>query len=136
MPFEVLEMLTKETMPPMASLSYMRPQGRKSAQGGAYDRTKIKPRLLITLPTAIVIAKSPRFQVLFGTGADAGKLRVKGVKTGGVKPSEFKTHLILRCGYAPRLGDDIFDKETCAIRRLSEEEYEIDCPFLKEEGDK
>jgi len=97
-----------------------------------FDRDKVKPRLAITLPTVVCIAKSERFVFLLGTGPDKGKVRIRGVGKDkkGVKPHEFKSHLILRFGYVPKLGDEIFDGERCALRRISDEEYEIDAPFL------
>jgi hypothetical protein len=99
--------------------------------GGGFDRSRVKPRLTITVPTVIVIAKSERFVLLMGSGGDAGKLRIKGTKEKrGVVPSEFKHHLILRFGHVPKLGDEIFDGERCAIRKITDEEYEIACPFL------
>ena len=142
MPFEIAETESKDNMPPTALLSYMRPKGRGKAvvKGGAdYDRTKVKPKLIISVPTVLVIAKSPRFVLLIGTGAEAGKLRLRGVKDGtknSVKPTEFKAHLLLRFGYVPKLGDDIFDGERCPLKRISDEEYEIDAPFLAGDGAK
>lgn len=135
MSFEIAETETKDNMPPTALLSYMRPKrtAKNPAKAGDYDRSKVKPKLIITVPTSLFIAKSLRFQLLFGTGADAGKLRLKGVKDGkhSVKPTEFKAHLLLRFGHVPKLGDEIFDGERCPLKRLSDEEYEIEAPFLK-----
>ena len=129
MPFEIVETETKDNMPPTATLSYMR-SPRASAKGGADAK---KPKLIVTLPTVICIAKSERFVLLFGTGADAGKIRIRGVKDKkGVKPREFKAHLMFRFGFVPKLGEDIFDGERCKLTRISDEEYEIDAPFLKE----
>jgi hypothetical protein len=135
MPFEVLETESKDNMPPTALVSYMRPKGRAGKNGAAYDRSKIKPRLTITVPTVICIAKSERFMLLLGTGSDKGKLRIKGTKDKkGVKPTEFKSHFVMRFGHVPKFGDEIFDGERCPLRRLSDEEYEIDIPFELEAG--
>lgn len=136
MSFEIVETETKDNMPPTATLSYMRPKPRGKAAGGAYDRTKVKPKFVVSLPTVVCIAKSERFLLLIGTGADAGKIRIRGTKDKkGVKPGEFKNHLLFRFGYVPKLGDDIFDSERCPLTRISDEEYEIDAPFLKADGD-
>ena len=133
MPFEIVETETKDNMPPTALISYMRP---KRKGGGEYDRSKVKPRLTVTLPTVVCgVAKSERFLFLLGSGTDAGKARIKGTKDKkGVKPSEFKSHLVMRFGHVPKFGDDIFDGERCAVRKINDEEYEIDVPFLKAEG--
>jgi hypothetical protein len=132
MPFEVVETETKDNMPPTALISYMRARRKGGAE---YDRNKVKPRLTITVPTSIFISKAERFLLLVGTGADAGKARIKATKDKkGVKPSEFKAHLILRFGHVPKLGDEIFDGERCAIRRVSDDEYEIDATVLKDLG--
>lgn len=132
MTFEIAETETKDNMPPTACLTYMR---TKRKGGGAFDRDKVKPRLSVTLPTVVCIAKSERFLLLLGTDADAGKIRIRGTKEKkGIKPSEFKKHLILRFGHVPKLGDAIFDGMRCPVRRVSDEEYEIDAPFLKEEA--
>jgi len=133
MPFEILDTETKDNMPPTATLSYMRSTRVGKNGGGA---GKGKPKLIVTLPTIICIAKSERFVLLLGSGEDAGKLRIKGTKDKrGVKPSNFKAHLMFRFGFVPKLGEDIFDGERCKLTRISDEEYEIDAPFLKADGD-
>lgn len=135
MPFEVLETQTKDNMPPTALISYMRPGKKKG--GADFDRNKTKPRLSVTVPTSIFISKAEKFVLLVGTGADVGKARIRAAgksDKAGIKPSEFKAHLILRFGYVPKLGDEIFDGERCDIRRISEDEYEIDAPVLKDAG--
>lgn len=127
MPFEELETITRDNQPPTALVSYMRSTGRGGV--GKTDPAK-KPRLSITLPTSICgIGKLKKHQLLIGSGADKGKLRLKGVaagKAGGVKPSEFKTHFIWRFGYVPKLGDEIFDGERCAVRKIGDDEFEVD----------
>lgn len=135
MPFELVEILTKDTMPPTACLTYMRPKGRG---GKPVDREKVKPKLIVTLPTVVCgVAKSERFLLLMGTGADAGKVRIKGTKKDdkkGVKPGEFKSHIMLRFGHVPKLGNAIFDQMHCPVRRINDEEYEIDAPFLVDDA--
>jgi hypothetical protein len=128
MPFDVIETETKDNMPPTALVSYMPYKGRTGKANGADKR---RPRLTITLPTVVCIAKSDRFVLLLGSGADKGKMRVKGTKDKkGVKPTEFKSFLVLRFGYVPKFGDDIFDGERCRISKINDEEYEIVTPFL------
>lgn len=133
MPFEIVETETKDTMPPTACLTYMRPKPRG---GKPMDREKVKPKLIVTLPTVICgVAKSERFVLLMGTGADAGKVRIKGVKKdtkGGIKPTEFKAHMMLRFGHVPKIGKAIFDQMHCPVKRITDEEFEIDAPFLVE----
>lgn len=125
MPFEELE--TEAKAPPAATLSYM----RKAGKGGAVNGNR-PPRLMVTLPTAICgLGKLPHHILMIGSGADLGKLRLKGVAKdtrakGAVKPVEFKTHFIWRFGYVPRLGDEIFDKQACPVRRVGDDEFEID----------
>jgi len=131
MPFEVVETVTKENMPPTVLISYMRP--KRKGKDAECDRGKVKPKLTMTVPTSIFISKAETFLLLVGTGADAGKARIKASKDKkAIKPSEFKSHLIFRFGFVPKLGDEIFDGERCAIRRLTDDEYEIDASVLKD----
>lgn len=114
------------------------PQATGGGAAKNYDREKVKPKLIVTLPTVVCgVAKSERFLFLLGTGADAGKIRIKGAKKDdkkAVKPSEFKSHLMLRFGHVPKLGNAIFDGMHCPVKRISDEEYEIEAPFLVEEA--
>jgi hypothetical protein len=124
-PFDDLETITKIGGPPKATISYMR-SGRK---GTTNTERKGQPRLIVTLPTTICgTGKMPRHKVLIGSGEDEGKLRIKGVAEGGVKPAEFKSHFIWRFGYVPRLGDEIFGAQTCAARKVDDDEFEVDVP--------
>lgn len=129
MPFENLETITKQNMPPMAKLSYMPPsvRGGKSASKLARDP---KPQLIVSIPTTVCgTAKAKAFTLLLGSGADAGKLRIKGVKVlGGIEPKELKNAFIFRFGYVPKLGDDHFDGEHRPVRKISDDEFEIDVP--------
>jgi hypothetical protein len=127
MPFELLETQTKDNMPPMASLSYL----RHVRKGKEMDRGKIKPRLTVTLPTKICISKQKKFAIYVGTGTDRGKVRVCGLKPGvpgGVKGTDFKSHVIIRFGHVPKLGDEIFDGIKCPIVRIDDDTYEIAVP--------
>lgn len=124
MPFELLETQTKENMPPMASLSYLR-QVRK---GKEMDRGKVKPKLTVTLPTVICVSKCKKFSIFVGTGTDRGKVRICGLKpgtAGGIKATDFKNHLIIRFGFVPRFGDEIFDGMKCPVARIDDDTYEI-----------
>jgi hypothetical protein len=129
MPFEELETVRKDNMPPAALLSYMR-QVRK---GKEMDRGKIKPKLIVTIPTVICVSKCEKFIVQVGTGADKGKMRIVGVKKGvpgknAVRGTVFKTAIIMRFGHVPRFGDEIFDGVRCSIVRRDDDTYEITLP--------
>lgn len=82
MPFETLETITKANAPPTAVLSYMcRTQKPKPGKTVKNEKDR-KPSLMITLPTTMCgTSKSETFALLIGTGADAGKLRIKGIAT-------------------------------------------------------
>ena len=124
MPFELLETQTKENMPPMASLSYL----RSVRKGKEMDRAKVKPKLIVTLPTSICISKCKKFAIFVGTGADRGKVRICGLKqgaVGGVKATDFKSHIIMRFGFVPKFGDEIFDGMKCPVSRIDDDTYEI-----------
>jgi hypothetical protein len=129
MSFENLETVTKLNMPPMAKLSYMPPQGRGKSVGKV--KAEKKPQLILSLPTTICgTAKSKTFVLLLGSGADRGKLRVKGTakKEQGVEPKELMHAFVFRFGYVPKLGDEHFDGEHRPVRKISDEEFEIDIP--------
>jgi hypothetical protein len=128
MPFEEIETITKKNMPPVAKLSYMPPQGRgKNAGKQKHDP---KPQLIVSIPTTICgTAKAKTFALHLGTGADKGRLRIKGVKNQqGVEPKELMHAFIFRFGYVPKLGDDHFDGEHRPVRKISDDEFEIDVP--------
>lgn len=137
MAFENLETITKQNMPPMAKLSYMPPTSRgKSA--GKLSRDP-KPQLIVSIPTTICgTAKAKAFALLLGTGDDLGKLRVKGLKKdagGGIEPKELAHTFLFRFGYVPKLGDDHFDGEHRPVRKISDDEFEIDVPASWFDGD-
>lgn len=126
MPFEVMETETKDSARPLASLSYM----RHVRKGREMDRSKYKPKLIVTLPTVVCISKKERFEIMVGTGEDQGKVRIAGTadKKRGVKASDFKNYIILRFGYVPALGDEIFDGVKVAVEKISEDVYELNVP--------
>ncbi len=128
MPFENVETITKQNMPPTAKISYMPPAPRGKNTRRNEDA---KPQLVISIPTTICgTAKSKTFQLLVGSGADAGKIRIKGSKTKdvGVEPKELMHAFIFRFGYVPKLGDDHFDGERRPVRKIGDDEFEIDVP--------
>lgn len=130
MPFDEVEIITRENEPPTALVTYMRP-ARKAAKGENYDRTGVRPRLYITIPTTICgAAKSKKFKLMLGSGADKGKARIMGDDGAkiGVKPHEFKYAFRFNFGYVPKFGDDIFDDERVPVRRISAEVFEFDLP--------
>lgn len=131
MPFEELETITKANAPPTAVISYM-PGGHSDSHKKNTDR---KPTLRITIPTTICgVSKSETFTLLVGTGEQAGKLRIKGIAKSaretrfGCKPGQMKHAFRFNFGYVPKLGDDHFDGERRPVRRISDEEFEIDVP--------
>lgn len=126
MPFENIETITKHNMPPMAKISYMPPQGRKSLKSNKDP----KPQLMVSIPTTICgTAKAKSFSLLLGSGADAGKIRIKGAKAKeGIEPKELMHAFIFRFGYVPKLGEDHFDGEHRPVRKISDDEFEIDVP--------
>ena len=129
MPFEELESIRKDNMPPMASLSYL----RSVRKGKEMQRGKIKPKLIVTLPTVICVSKCDKFLIMMGTGADRNKMRLLGVKKGvpgknAVKATVFKSFLVLRFGYIPKFGDEIFDGVKCAVTRVDDDTYDLILP--------
>ena len=89
-----------------------------------------KPQLIVSIPTTVCgTAKAKTFQLLLGSGADAGKLRIKGSKTKeGIEPKELAHTFIWRFGYVPKLGDDHFDGEHRPVKKISDDEFEIEIP--------
>ena len=64
-----------------------------------------------------------------GSGADKGKIRIKGGKSKeGVEPKQLMHAFVFRFGYVPKLGDDIFDGGHRPVRKISDDEFEIDAP--------
>lgn len=133
MPFDNLETITRDNMPPTALISYMPSRGRGTSGGKVKEGSK--PRLVITLPTTVCgTAKADRWVLQLGSGNDAGKLRIKGLpknspaKQGGVLPSEMKNCFKWNFGFVPKLGDDHFDGERKPVRKISDDEFEIDVP--------
>jgi hypothetical protein len=128
MPFEVLDTLTKENMPPTASISYM----RHVRKGKEMDRGKIKPKLIVTLPTVLVTTKREKFAVAVGTGQDQGKIRISALAkgaVGGIKGTVMKKTLVLRFGIVPRLGDEIFEGDRYPVKKIGEDDWEIELTF-------
>lgn len=121
MPFEELETFTKAPPRTNATISYMPATRKRSAD----ERGPLK--LNVTLPTTVFISKSAKFKVLIGTGADSDKLRII-AHNDGIKPVEFKSHVIFRFGRVPALGDDMFDGTDCKLHRVADDVYEITAP--------
>jgi hypothetical protein len=125
MPFEDLETVTNENAAPTATLSYL----RHIKKDNVAARSRVKPKLLITVPTAIFITKKERFMLQVGTGAQKGALRIKcvakGVPGAVAKGTDFRNHVKLKFGYVTKLGDEIFDGMKCAFTRVDDDTYEI-----------
>jgi hypothetical protein len=137
-PFENLETITRDNMPPTALISYMPTQGHGKNAGKV--KKDSKPRLVITLPTTICgLAKADRWALQLGSGPDAGKLRIKGLAKNapakqGIAPSEMKNCFKFNFGFVTKLGDDHFDGERRPVRKISDDEFEIDIPASWFEG--
>lgn len=130
MPFDVVETIGKHNQPPTALLSYMRPKKRGRNAGDQRD-DRVKPRLSITIPTTICgRGKAERHVLLFGSGADAGKVRIRAAAANekGVKPHEFKAAFRWTFGHVPKLGTDIWDGERHPVTSINDDEFEIVCP--------
>ncbi len=133
MPFEELE--TKANSPPQATMSYL-----LGTHKGKTPKANARPKLVICIPTTICgVSKSATFRLLVGTGVDAGKLLVrgdlkdparagKGISDGGVEPSQLKHYFRWHFGYVPKLGEDRFGPDKYAVRKVSDEEFEITVP--------
>jgi hypothetical protein len=128
-PFETLETITKQNMPPNAKLSYM-PSSSRGKSAGKLARDP-KPQLIVSIPTTVCgTSKAKAFVLSLGTGKDAGKLRVVGCAKNekGIEPKQLAHTFIFRFGYVPKLGDDHFDGEHRPVRKISDDEFEIDVP--------
>ncbi|QDM26981.1 hypothetical protein FNL56_13325 [Tardiphaga sp. vice304] len=130
MPFEEAEIHTRENAPPMATLAYTSKPGKKGNERN--------PSLSITLPTAICgQGKAERFVLLIGSGDMAGKIRIKGVAGStkvaskdakGVKPAQMKWSFRFNFGFVPRLGTDKIASDQLPLRKVGDDEFEIDVP--------
>jgi len=126
MPFDELETITKANEPPTASLSYTR-HHRK----GQLPKEGTRPKLIVTVPAVIMISQAKLFRLFVGTGEDEGKLRLCGVPPGtkgAVKGTDFKSFVVIRFGYVPRFGDEIFDGVRCEVVRVTDDSYDLLVP--------
>lgn len=128
MPFEAIEFVTKHNAPPQASISYERPE-RHTKKGVSTGK---RPRLMISIPTTLSgVTKKEHFMLCVGTGKDAGKARITGqnVKnTKTTKRKDWSNATTWDFGYVPMLGMDAAAKEFVAVRKISDDEFEIDLP--------
>ncbi len=129
MPFDEVETFTKTNQPPAAKVTYLR--------GGHSDTKKAterKPSLVITVPTTICgVGKAEKFALLIGTGADAGKIVIRGMAKGTekpahIKPTEHQYYFKFNFGFVPRLGEDVFDGGHVPIRKIKDDEFELTVP--------
>lgn len=142
MPFEELETLTRQNMPPQATISY----DYAHKKGNGVRKPDAKPRLTISIPTTLCgTSKSKRWIVQVGTGDHVGKLRIAGELLGlsikraaaerGVEPSQHAHFFRWNFGFVPRLGDEeTFDGEKRPVTKIGDEEFEIDVPKSWFEG--
>lgn len=123
MAFDVVETEGKLNVP-TALISYERKKGGKTAQQHR------RPMLMVTIPTTICgAAKEKTHEFCVGTGSDAGKARVRPSKSAkAVKPTEFKNAFTWRFGYVPRLGTDAAAGDRVLVRKINDDEFEIDLP--------
>jgi hypothetical protein len=126
MPFEALETIARDTRVPMASVSYARSQRKGKVRAGL-------PVLIIAIPTTLAgVCKRDRFRFEVGTGNDAGKARVCGLAKGTVGTSApgtmMKNALVIRFGEVPALGEDAAAKEQVHVRKIDDNQWEIDLP--------
>ena len=133
MAFEELETVTRGNEPPQATVTYDYAQKKN----GAVRKANAKPRLTISIPTTLCgVSKSKTFRLLVGTGEDLGKLLVRGcdaekgkVKPGGVAPSQHAHFFRFNFGFVPKLGDEeLWGGEKRPVRKIGDEEFEIDVP--------
>lgn len=126
MPFEAVEVETKHNRPVTASISYMRPTRKGEHKKG------VRPQLIIAIPTSIAaISKKKFFQLQLGKGGDAGKARVTGQNAKNkftIESRQLKFTCIFNFGFVPMIGEDIADIERVAVRKISDDEFEIDLP--------
>jgi hypothetical protein len=135
MPFEVLETETKHNRPLMAAISYMRPTRR----GKGEPKKGVKPQLLISIPTALsAIGKKKFFVLQIGRGPDKGNARIAGQNAKSkatVEPKCLKFTQIFNFGFVPMLGEDIAGLEHIPVRKINDDEFEVDLPaWFKSEG--
>jgi hypothetical protein len=126
MPFDDLYTIAKHNQPPMATISY----SVKTRKPGPAKNDK-KPQLTIAIPTTICgISKAKAFKLQIGSGDDAGKLRIVGLKSGtsGVEPGEHAHFFRWNFGFVPKLGDDEFEGEKRPVRKIGDDAFEIDVP--------
>lgn len=135
MPFDEAETITKHNAEPVARWLY--------ELGGHAGKPKDgkKPQLHISIPTAVCgVCKAPKFALLIGTGADAGKVIVRGIPEGFEKkhhipPSEHSTFLKFNFGYVKQLGTQTFDGGHVPVKRLDDNNFELTVPASWFEGD-
>jgi hypothetical protein len=125
MSFAPLVTVTKVNKPPHASLSY-RPFRRKDMRQKDSDL----PRLLVHVPTSVVVSDAKYFQLLVGSKENAGKMRLIGLNNkdavGVAKASTLKYVVRLNFGYVPTLGTEIFDDYEAPIVKVDVDTYELD----------
>lgn len=129
MGFEVLETVTKENAPVVATVSYSRfvRKDKRPASGKL-----VYPRLLVTIPTVICgISKKKRFVFQLGSGNDGGKARISasGDKDKrGIEPVIMRNAYRFNFGYVPKFGMDAAAAEQVPVRRIDDDHFEIDLP--------
>lgn len=128
MPFEPVTVVNKHNRPPQASISYERSQ-RQTKKGMV--RGKL-PSLVIAIPTTLSGAtKKQHFMLTRGTGKDAGKARITGQNAANGHTVGRKDRInctMFDFGFVPLLGEGAAAQEHVAVRKVSDDEFEIDLP--------
>ena len=75
-------------------------------------------------------SKAETFKLQLGNGKEAGKLRIVGASSeiAGVEPSQHAHFFRWNFGFVPLLGEDEFEGERRPVRKISDDEFEIDVP--------
>lgn len=133
--FTDVETFTRHNAQPIATISYS-----VSRHKGNLARSNKQPKLTISIPTTICgTSKAKAFKLQLGRGDSLGKLRIVGIdakaKTPGVEPSQHAHFFRWNFGFVPILGEDKFEGEKRPVRKISDDEFEIDVPPSWFEGD-
>ena len=126
MPFQQIGTVRNAAPKARASISYM----RTTHKNRPADKPKPLPRLIVTIPRAMLGAFKPKetalYEIHLGTGKDTGKARIL-PGAAGVAPSMCRYYIGFRFGFVPVLGDEIADRESVEGRPV-DGGFEIDLP--------
>jgi hypothetical protein len=86
---------------------------------------------MISIATTICgTSKAEAFKLQIGSGEDRGKLRIVGLPADapGVIPTQHAHFFKWNFGFVPRLGEDEFEGERRPVRKIADDEFEIEVP--------